>query len=180
MSEVLPDQAPVVRKAQLADAASIAELGAHIFTITFGHSVQPHELQMFLDESYTIEAITKDIEDENRDVIVCAGPKGEVLGFAYLTRGSSEPCLDDVPDKVELQRIYVHPSAHGKGVGQLLADTIQKMAREQGFKNIWLGVWQENFRAIKAYQKWGFKEVGEHDFVVGTVVQTDHVMLKAL
>ncbi|KAM3075968.1 hypothetical protein ACMFMG_006519 [Clarireedia jacksonii] len=180
MSETLPYQVPTIRKAQLTDAASIAELGAHVFTVSFGHSVQPHELQMFLDESYTIEAITKELQDGNRDVLVCAGSEGEILGFAYLTRGSSEPCLVHVPDKVELQRIYVHPSAHGKGVGRLLADAIQEMAREQGFKYIWLGVWQENSRAIRAYQKWGFKEVGEHDFVVGTVVQRDYVMLKAL
>jgi ribosomal protein S18 acetylase RimI-like enzyme len=180
MSKALPDQVPAIRKAELTDAANIAELGARVFTISFGHSVQPHELQMFLDESYTTELITKDIKDENKDVIVCTGSENEILGFAYLTRGSSEPCLDDVPNKVELQRIYVHPSAHGKGVGQSLANTIQEMAREQGFKNIWLGVWKENYRAIRAYQKWGFKEVGEHDFVVGTVVQTDHVMLKVL
>ncbi|KAH6652366.1 acyl-CoA N-acyltransferase [Truncatella angustata] len=180
MTDATRYQAPMIRKAQLTDANSIAELGAHVFTTTFAHSVQPQELRAFLDESYTVAAIIKDLQDLNRDVILSASREGEILGFAYLTRGSSEPCVADVPDKVELQRIYVHPSAHGKGVGRLLANTLEEMAREQGFKSMWLGVWEENTRAIKAYQKWGYKLVGDHDFVIGTVIQTDFIMLKSL
>ncbi|KAK7428123.1 hypothetical protein QQZ08_005362 [Neonectria magnoliae] len=169
-----------IRKVKLADASSIAKLGAHVFTTTFGHSVPPHELQAFLDNEYTTAAIIKDIEDENKDIIVATSPEGDILGFSYLTTGSFEPCVDHIENKVELQRIYVHPSGHGKGVGRLLSSTIDEMAKRKGFKNIWLGVWEENARALKAYGKWGYQPVGHHDFVVGTVVQRDQVLLKSL
>lgn len=169
-----------IRNACAADATAIAELGSHVFTATFAHSVQPHELQQFLEESYTTAAVAKDMEDPTRDIIVATSPDDEIIGFAYLTRGSSEPCIADIKNTVELQRIYVRPSAHGQGIGGLLAHRIESMAREQGFKKIWLGVWEENHKAIRAYQKWGYKQVGDHDFVIGPVIQTDYIMLKEL
>ncbi|KAH8667890.1 acetyltransferase [Ilyonectria robusta] len=175
-----PGMPVTIRKVQLADAPSIAKLGAYVFTATFGHSVEAHELQAFLDETYTVAAITQDIQDENKHIIVATGSEGEILGFSYLNTGSSEPCIAHVEDTVELQRIYVHPSGHGKGIGGLLSSEIHEMARERGYKNIWLGVWEENFRALSAYEKWGYRRVGHHDFVVGTVVQRDNIMLKSL
>lgn len=169
-----------IRDAQISDAQTIAELGAHVFSETFAHSVQPHELEAFLEESYTTSAIRKDLQDTTRDVIVAADADDKIVGFAYLTRDTSEPCIADVEDKVELQRIYVDTSTHGKGIGGMLAGRIEEMAREQGFKNIWLGVWEENDKARRAYERWGYRQVGDHDFVVGTVVQTDHILLKRL
>lgn len=169
-----------IRPASAKDAGRIAELGAHVFTETFGHSVESHELEAFLEESYTPSVIAKDINDHDKDVIVATDANNDILGFAYLTRGTTEPCVQGVENIVELQRIYVNPLAHGKGVGRALEEAIVNMAREQGFKNIWLGVWEENLRALKAYEKWGYTQVGDHDFVVGTVVQTDNIMLKAL
>jgi len=54
------------------------------------------------------------------------------------------------------------------------------MAREQGFEFMWLGVWEENVKAIRVYEKMGYKKVGEHGFAVGGIVQTDHIMAKQL
>ncbi|KAH7030677.1 acyl-CoA N-acyltransferase [Microdochium trichocladiopsis] len=179
----------IIRPARPADAAAIADLGAHTFTTTFGHSVTAEELQAFLDESYTTAAIEKDLEDADRDVIVAVDTDEDsnnktknngdkVLGFAYLTRNSVEPCLAHLSGTAELQRIYVHPAAHGKGVGSALSGRITAMAREQGFDKLWLGVWMENYKAIRTYERWGYRKVGHHDFKVGPVVQTDHIMLK--
>ncbi|GKT59658.1 acyl-CoA N-acyltransferase [Colletotrichum tofieldiae] len=173
-------QTTTVRPANLADATAIAALGVHVFSVTFGHSVEPHELQAFLDESYSLEAINKDLKDTKKDTILAIDSTGDILGFAMLTRGSSEPCLAHLDGLVELQRIYLYPKAHGTGAGKLLADSLETMARDEGFKYIWLGVWEENHRAKKAYEKWGYKACGTHDFVVGSVTQTDDIMVKKL
>lgn len=176
-----PTSNPVnIRPATLSDAGPIADLGAHVFTVTFGHSVEPHELDAFLQESYTKEAIASDINNPDKDVIVATNSDDEVQGFAYLTRGSTEPCVENLEKTVELQRIYVDPNSHGAGVGKALEKTIENMAREQGYMNLWLGVWEENNRAKKAYEKWGYKHVGFHDFTIGSVVQTDDIMVKGL
>ncbi|KAL6924195.1 hypothetical protein ACHAPO_003414 [Fusarium lateritium] len=169
-----------IRLATLSDASHISELGARVFSVTFGHSVEPHELAAFLEESYTTEAITNDINSPDKDVIVATNSDDELVGFAYLTRGSTEPCVEDLDMTVELQRIYVDLDLHGTGVGKVLEKTIESMARDQGFKHLWLGVWEENPRAIKAYEKWGYKQVGDHDFTIGSVVQRDHILVKSL
>ncbi|KAH7361883.1 acyl-CoA N-acyltransferase [Plectosphaerella cucumerina] len=169
-----------IRNATDADIPAIIKLGRRVFTKSFGHSVEPHELQAYLDSAYTVAAITKDFEDPDRDTIVATTDDGRLAGFAMLTRNSVEPCVKDVEKTVELQRIYVDDTLQGCGVGGKLSRAIDDMAREQGFANIWLGVWEENLIAQRAYERWGYAKVGKHDFAVGPVVQTDDIMLKKL
>jgi diamine N-acetyltransferase len=51
-------------------------------------------------------------------------------------------------------------------------------ARQQGADQVWLGVWEHNPRAIAFYRKWGFSEVGDHIFPLGTDPQRDIVMTR--
>ncbi|KAI1618529.1 acyl-CoA N-acyltransferase [Exophiala viscosa] len=168
------------RKARLDDATHVTHLGAHVFTVTYGHSLAAEELQAYLDEAYSVEAFTKDIVDPNKDLILAVNSEGIIVGFALLTRGSSEPCIAHLERYVELQRLYVSTAYQGYGVGKILAKQLEAMAREQGFKYMWLGVWEENHKAQKVYEKLCYELVGDRDFVVGGVVQTGLIMLKEL
>lgn len=168
------------REARLDDAAHVAHLGAHVFAVTYGHSVAAHELEAYLDESYSVEATAKDIADPNKDMILAMDPEGVIVGFALLTRGSKELCIAHLEKYVELQRLYVSPAYQGYGIGKSLARQVESMAREQGFKYMWLGVWEENHKAQKVYEKLGYKMVGDREFVVGGVVQIGLIMLKEL
>ena len=175
-----------IRRAQLFDANAIADVGARTFSATFGHSVTAEELRAFITSTYTPAIIAAELADPDRDVIVAVdntdpstSKPDKILGFAYLTRNSEEPCLTHIKaTSAEMQRIYVDPSAQGTGVASALVREITAMARSQGFKQLWLGVWEENYKAIKKYEHWGYRKVGFHDFKVGSVVQRDHVMVK--
>lgn len=180
MLDASPRQPISIRDAVVEDVDYIANLGAHVFSATFGHSVPAHELQAYLDESYSTTAINNDVGNPNKNMIVATTPDNTIVGFALLTRGTSEPCIDQIENKVELQRIYVHPDYHGLGIGKVLAVRVEDMAREQGFKHIWLGVWEENLKAQQVYEKLGYVLAGDHDFAIGEVVQTDHIMVKPL
>ncbi|TID16032.1 hypothetical protein E2P81_ATG08893 [Venturia nashicola] len=171
----------LIRDALPEDAASIAALGADVFTITFGHSVSQKELSAFLSEHYSTDSIHADITNPLKSMIVAHLPRQtKIIGFALLTRGSTEPCLQHLSDTVELQRLYVDVGIHGKGVGKLLERRCVEMAREGGFGWMWLGVWEENLVALRVYEKFGFERVGEHDFVIGDVVQRDLIMCKKI
>ena len=169
-----------VRKAALSDANYIAKMGAHVFTVTFGHSVSDKDLQSYLSSAYTPEAVAKDISNPDKKMIVATDDEGSIRGFVAVGRGGSEKCLEDLEGTGELHRLYVDVSAHGQGVGTLLVKSIEQVAKEAGVKNMWLGVWEENYRAIRAYERWGYRTVGDHDFWLGTVVQRDFIMTKAL
>ncbi|KAG9693833.1 acyl-CoA N-acyltransferase, partial [Aureobasidium melanogenum] len=169
-----------LRKATLEDATAIADLGSYVYSLTFGHSVPPEDLSAYLDEAYSHEATATEISNPNKDLIVATDNQNQIIGFALLTRGTTDPCLEGLHKTIELQRLYVHPRAHGGGVGKLLANCLKDMARKQGFEHLWLGVWEENVKAIKIYEKLGFTRLGSHDFRTGQVVQTDFIMVKRL
>ncbi len=180
-----------LRPATLQDASSIAQIGIHTFTTTFAHSLPASELRAYLDDVYSPEATTKDIVDPNKDMLVATitivstaehPPREQVIGFALLTRGTTDPCLSSYNQDtlIELQRIYIHPSHQGHGAGKLLARELESKARSQGYEYIWLGVWEENFKAQKVYAGMGYRRVGEHAFVMGREVQTDWILVKEL
>ncbi len=51
----------------------------------------------------------------------------------------------------------------GLGAGGAMLDHALACARETGVvKNMWLGVREDNFRAIALYEKFGFREAGRH------------------
>ncbi len=65
---------------------------------------------------------------------------------------------------------------HGKKVGQLLYDKAIEIAKQKNTEYIWLGVWEENPRAISFYKKNCFVEFDKHFFKLGDDKQTDIMM----
>jgi ribosomal protein S18 acetylase RimI-like enzyme len=61
-------------------------------------------------------------------------------------------------------------------VGQLLFDKAIAIAKAQDVAYVWLGVWEENKRALQFYAKNGFVEFDQHVFVLGEEAQTDIMM----
>ncbi len=77
---------------------------------------------------------------------------GEVLG------GSGIAPLDDINMEIcELQRMFVHKEARGKGVGQLLMDKCLVAANELGFKECYLETFADMHKAIALYERNNFR-----------------------
>ena len=81
---------------------------------------------------------------------------------------------------VEVERFYVAYDFHGHGLAAHLMEACIETAVGRGGRTLWLGVWEKNARAIRFYEKRGFADVGSHPFVLGTDVQTDRVMQRAI
>jgi ribosomal protein S18 acetylase RimI-like enzyme len=77
-------------------------------------------------------------------------------------------------------RLYVSKDSLGSGVGAALMQACIDEAADKGFDTIWLGVWENNFRAQAFYRKWNFTEVGTHIFMLGDDRQTDLVMARSI
>lgn len=175
-----------LRPATLEDAAAITEIGITTFTATYAHSLPAHDMHAFLEKVYSLGATTADIVDPDRDIIVATAQGGSsdtpstIIGFALLTRNSPDPCVSHLTELVEFQRLYILPEYQGHGVGKLLMGEITSMARAQGFRRMWVGAWEENFRAIAIYERDGYRKVGEREFWVGSTMQIGWIMLKEL
>jgi ribosomal protein S18 acetylase RimI-like enzyme len=76
----------------------------------------------------------------------------------------------------ELERIYVAESQKGKGLGKLLIE--KALERAAFYQNdwLWLGVWEENTKALTFYKRLGFEPFGNHLFYMGDDPQNDHLM----
>jgi ribosomal protein S18 acetylase RimI-like enzyme len=76
--------------------------------------------------------------------------------------------------------IYVKSAYHGKKIGQLLYEKALELARLQNKAYLWLGVWEENLKAIRFYEKNGFIAFDKHVFRFGGDEQIDVMMKKVL
>ncbi|MFN5985877.1 MAG: GNAT family N-acetyltransferase, partial [Chitinophagaceae bacterium] len=72
--------------------------------------------------------------------------------------------------------IYVIQEYQGKKAGQQLYEKAIQVAKEKKAKYLWLGVWEENHKAIQFYKKNGFEVFDQHVFVLGDEKQTDLMM----
>jgi ribosomal protein S18 acetylase RimI-like enzyme len=183
-SDVLSTTAPapshlVIRDAAPSYASDIANIGRAVFCASFAHSCSEKDMVDFLDSTYTPEIITRELHDQNRRFLV-AVLDDRVVAFSQLTMNTDEPCVEQYANRVELQRIYVDNNLHGKGVARELMDRTLDLARSLGYEHAWLGVWEDNHRALRFYQKCGFDKVGQHAFMLGGDKQIDSIVIKKL
>lgn len=168
------------RPAELADAAAIAQLGASVFAKTFGYATAPDDLEYYLGQTYTPPAISAEIENPQRTIFIAVDPEGHVRGFTTLAYQTTKPCVEAIEGAVELQRMYVDTTTHGRGIGWGLLQCAVTTAVERGYKSMWLSSFSENQPTRQSYERWGFRKVGDEDFHIGNTVHHDIIMVKAL
>jgi diamine N-acetyltransferase len=179
MTELTTEPDVIMRRATVADAATLTELAARLFVQTFGAANTDHDMREFLAATYTLEQQTAELADPARVTWLAESRDGVPIGFALLRRGSrSDGVTGERP--VEVQRIYADRSVHGRGIGARLLASCMATAREWSADVLWLAVWEHNARAIAFYEKHGFSRVGVQDFQLGSDTQHDHVMARIL
>ena len=161
-------------KAELHDIEKLQKIGRQTFFETFSESNSEENMQKYLDEGFSIEKLTTELTDSNAEFYF-AVLEVEVIGYLKLNFGDSQTELKD-NKALEIERIYVSKEFHGKSVGQLLYDKAIEVAKQKNANYVWLGVWEENPRAISFYKKNGFVEFDKHIFKLGNDEQIDIMM----
>lgn len=173
-----PMNSVVIRKVELNDIQALQQIGRQTFTETFSASNSQENMRKYLEEGFAVEKLSQEISNTSSQFYF-ALLNDQVIGYLKLNSGSSQTELKD--DKaLEIERIYVLSAYHGSKVGQLLYDKAMQVANELQSDYVWLGVWEENPRAIRFYQKNGFVEFDRHIFRLGNDEQTDIMMKKVL
>ncbi|HEU4779666.1 MAG TPA: GNAT family N-acetyltransferase [Steroidobacteraceae bacterium] len=168
-----------IRRATVADAAALAEIGARTFFETFAAENTPDDMRLFLASTWHPDLQRAEILDEGLDTLLACDERGGLAGFAQA-RVAHPPTEIATQNPVELKRFYVDKPWQGRGVARQLMDAVETQTRARDAHELWLGVWERNERAQAFYRKCGFRKVGTQIFVVGNDPQTDHVMLKNL
>ena len=101
--------------------------------------------------------------------------ENEKVGYLKLNEGNAQTELKDAKS-LEIERIYLKKGYQGKGIGLQLLKKAIAVAKEKAVTYIWLGVWEENPKAIQFYKKHGFEVFDTHTFLLGSDEQTDYMM----
>ena len=97
-----------------------------------------------------------------------------VVGLAVVR--FDMPCPDNHDLAAELQTLYVQEHFLRKGVGSLLLEAAEALARSRANSRLWLTVNAHNSRAIAFYDRKGYTKVGTAYFVLGTERYENHVL----
>ena len=163
-----------VRQGVPADAAMLAELGVRTFRQTYAATNAEQQLEAYVAEAYREDLQAAELADPTVTYLVAEVDRTPV-GFV-LVRTAEAPDPIRAHDPLQLERIYVDREHQGVGAGAALVRAVLDRAATGGHDVVWLTVWERNPAAIAYYRRWGFEQVGEVQFVLGTEQQTDLVM----
>tara|TARA_B100000678_G_C18115403_1_gene464434 strand:- start:136 stop:678 length:543 start_codon:yes stop_codon:yes gene_type:complete len=159
----------ITRPATLEDAPALATLGRESFCAAFEHLYRPEDLDAFLTQAYSQEAVAGEIaEDAVIHRLAVADDGSRLLGYVKLRAPSPYGEHSDATNPIALGQLYTQPDLTGQGIGAALMDWAIGDAVARGHDAIQLSVWSENFGAQRFYQRYGFAKIADIDFWVGT------------
>lgn len=168
----------VISVADVSDAEMLTELSVKTFRDTFDPHNRKEDMDKYVAEEMNIGKLSAELLDAG-NVFFLAVYEGVTIGYAKM-RALIRPEELEKNNPVEIERIYVSKDFHGKKIGDALMNHCVEYAKSKQYDMIWLGVWEQNYKAVSFYKRWGFELFGSHPFILGDDHQTDVLMKKVL
>lgn len=149
-------------------------LATRTFRDAFVEFNTEEDMRRHCEAHFNPVALSAVMEDPMKVFLVAE--RGENL-CAYAQLHLGEACsFVPATNPVELHRFYILREWQGRGLAKELLARSVDFALRRGADLLWLGVWENNPRAIRFYEKSGFKTVGDKEFMLGHDRQRDLVM----
>ena len=160
----------------LSDLLKLQTISRTTFTQTFEEQNNPEDMEAYLNTSFSTEKLSSELNNKNAEFFFAIDHDiNEVVGYLKVNTGDAQSEKMDL-NAFEIERIYVDKAYFGKKVGQLLFNKAIEIAKSKNKTYVWLGVWEENHRALAFYTKNGFVAFDKHIFKLGNDEQTDIMM----
>ncbi len=164
----------IIRAITHSDLIPLQAISRQTFFETFADSNSEENMTKYLDTAYAAEKLSLEMASPSSEFYF-AEIDGKVVGYLKVNFGVAQTELKD-NSALEIERIYVLKEFHGAKVGQALYQKALEIAKSHNVNYLWLGVWEENHRALSFYKKNGFVEFDKHLFTLGEDTQTDLMM----
>lgn len=158
----------------LAELEELQSIGKQTFHETFAEINTPENMEKYLDDSFNAIQLTGELQNPDSEFYF-ATIGNKAIGYLKLNFGAAQTEIKDLKS-MEIERIYVLKEFHRQKVGQKLYDKAIQVAREAKLVKVWLGVWENNQKALSFYRKNGFVQFSKHIFRLGNDEQTDIMM----
>ncbi|OGX84236.1 hypothetical protein BEN47_16405 [Hymenobacter lapidarius] len=168
-------------KANPVTAAQLADLGRRTFLDTFAATNTQADMNAYLAANFGPDIQLAELQDRENTFLL-AHMQAELVGYAKLRDNSPLGLTDgqEAAGRLEIERLYVRDDWQGTGLGAALMRGILALAEQLHCSAVVLGVWEKNERARAFYQRFGFREIGQHEFRLGQDVQTDLILRKGM
>lgn len=167
-----------LRKVEAEEVIALQKIAKQTFSETFSEINSEENMIKYEQESLSSEKLSSELANPD-SLFYFATDSDQVIGYLKVNFGKAQSELQN-PNAMEIERIYVLKDYHGQKIGQLLYEQAIAIAQESKSQYVWLGVWEENHKALRFYQKNGFFAFDKHIFRLGNDEQTDILMKKVL
>ena len=159
------------RPAGTGDIPLLRELASRIWRVSYAALLAPAQIEYMLGWMYSAQKIAQELAD---------GVLWEVALLDSLPAGYLS--LSSQPDGVaELHKIYLLPELHGLGHGQAMLAHACALATERGAHSLHLRVNKGNARALRAYERAGFRIIESIVADIGGgFVMDDYILARRL
>ena len=161
-------------KCSLTDLQQLRQISEQTFVTAFEKDNDPNDFKNYIENAFALERIKEELLNPDSDFFFVYS-NNEILGYFKLNVGVAQSDIKQ-DDSIELERIYVLVEHQGLGLGEVFLNHIKKVALKRKKKMLWLGVWEQNIRAIKFYERQGFRKFDTHPYFIGSDEQTDWLM----
>ena len=167
-----------IAQVDFADLAQLREISISTFVDSFGQENAPENMERYINKSFNHERLSAELSNLE-STFYFVRLENEVAGYLKINWGEAQ--TEQIADNaLEIERIYVRQLHQGKEIGKALMNQALDVARKREKSIIWLGVWDQNYKAIDFYRRIGFEEFGSHPFYLGSELQTDLLLKRAV
>ncbi|CAN1514107.1 RimI Acetyltransferases [Flavobacteriaceae bacterium] len=155
------------------DYKTIQDIAHQTWPIAYGEILSKAQLDYMLDAFYNEEALKDSVLNKVHHFLL-AKEGEETLGFASYEHHYNQK------KQTKIHKIYILPQTQGKGIGKILIDFVENIAKENDSTALSLNVNRFN-KALHFYQKLGFEIVEEVNIELDHgYLMEDYVMEKKL
>ena len=164
--------------AKESETVLVAELAAFTFRESWSEEGNKTDIDEYINEHFTVEKVLNELTDPSIIYLV-AFNRYQPIGYVKLQR-NLKPDNYDLEKPFAIDRVYVHKPFQGNKVGSQLLELAIDIAVNESYKTVWLGVWNENLAAIRLYERFGFHRFGTYQFIMGSIVSDDYLMMRKI
>lgn len=167
-----------IRKCVLSDLNNLVKISRSTFTAAFEKENNPEDFENYINTAFSEAKLKSELSNKDSHFFF-AYLGHELVAYFKLNANMAQNELQD-SSGLELERIYVTAPYQGKNIGAALLKNMERIAQDFDKQYIWLGVWENNPKAIRFYEKHGYVKFDTHPYHIGNDKQTDWLMRKDL
>ena len=164
-----------LREATQEDTAALALVGAATFLDTYAHRINGADIVAHAANKHSEAYYAHCLADPKNHIWVAETESHAIIGYLLLGPATL-PSETPHPNDLEIIRIYVLSRFHKSGIGYGLLQQALAEAAHQNARQIVLGVYNGNEKALAFYARQGFKQIGTRSFSVGSAQFDDYVL----